>query len=97
MGTLCSTRVLRLYSDSEAIITEGWGGRCYNPESQVVQELYDQASVSVGKKNRLRIKGQKEGPGVAVDGFQAGEGPDHICTLERLLCEMMQHLGFASK
>ena len=53
--------------------------------------------VSVGKKNRLRIKGQKEGPGVAVDGFQAGEGPDHICTLERLLCEMMQHLGFASK
>ena len=50
MGTLCSTRELRLYSDSEAIITEGWGGRCYNPKSQVVQELYDKTSVSVGKK-----------------------------------------------
>ena len=52
--------------ETKAIITGGWGGRCYNPESQVVQELYNKTSVSVGKKpdsESQQCWTEKGGPG----------------------------------
>ena len=51
----------------------GWGGRCYNPESQVVQEFYDKNSVSVGKKQTQRASnvGQRR-EGLAPSPLTAG-------------------------
>ena len=49
------------------------GGRCYNPESQVVQEFYDKNSISVGKKQTQRASnvGQRR-EGLAPSPLTAG-------------------------